>query len=108
MGIGARWGLGSRRNKTADAARVMAQHAQQMQVAIPPEIVSMSPLQVMLRAMSLEAAGEACRSHSGAKPSGEDDFVASFLAAIGYEPAPLPRIFRSRRRSTTRSTSLMS
>ncbi len=34
----------------------MAEHAQEMEAEIPPEIAAMSPLQVMLHAMSLEAA----------------------------------------------------
>ena len=42
-------------NKNTEAKRVIAEHAVSMSLAVPPDIAAMSPLQVMLRAMSIEA-----------------------------------------------------
>ena len=55
---GSRPGAGRKpgtRDKTAEAKAVVAAHAQTLPDEIKPEIRAMSPLQVMLRAMSIEA-----------------------------------------------------
>ena len=43
------------RNKTADAREVVERHAQALSGLVPADIAKMSPLEVMLHAMSLEA-----------------------------------------------------
>lgn len=56
---GARRGAGRKPNmqdKIKEAAKTLAAHAGDMSGHVPPEIAAMSPLQVMLKAMSLEAA----------------------------------------------------
>jgi hypothetical protein len=55
---GARPGAGRKpgsRDKTADAKKVLEAHAAIMSQDVRPEIAAMSPLDVMLRAMMLEA-----------------------------------------------------
>ncbi len=55
---GARPGAGrpsGRRNKTADAKRVIEDHATKMATVVSPDIGGMAPLNIMLHAMHLEA-----------------------------------------------------
>jgi len=55
-GAGRPKGSKSQYKRASDAALLMSNHAMSMAKDIPPEIANMTPLQVMLKAMTLEAA----------------------------------------------------
>ena len=55
-GAGRPKGSKSQYKRASDAALLMSNHAMSMAKDIPPEIANLTPLQVMLKAMTLEAA----------------------------------------------------